>query len=358
MITLITRIVRSTHVLTVGVESPTNIALIKYWGKHPKYEHLLVPTKSSVSFTIAGLHAKTLLKIESGKGEIDFNLNGKKIKETQSEFDYVRNFFDNISRSYKFTKDYRYEISSQNDFPTASGFASSAAGFSALAVAFAKAMTKLGNLPHLNERQLSVLARLGSGSAARSVPSRGGLVIWHRGFDNARSETEASDLSYAETLYEPSYFSNLSVIYAKVESEQEKKTKSRAGMKESVRSVYDYWQWVDYEEKVLLPAILTAVREKNWSEMFRLTKQASNNFHAVCWRTEPPIIYLNDKSTKIMSTIQPLGYAAYTFDAGPNAVVFALRRNSEEVEERLKAIVGKENTYRTEVGGGPKGVEL
>ena len=344
--------------LTVGVESPTNIALIKYWGKHPKYEHLLIPTKSSVSFTIAGLHAKTVLKVESGKGEIEFHLNGNKIKETQTEFDYVRDFFDKISRTYRFTNNYRYEISSQNDFPTASGFASSAAGFSALAVAFAKAMNRLGDLPHLDERQLSVLARLGSGSAARSVPSRGGLVIWHRGFDDAGSEVEASDLSYAETLYEPPHFRDISVIYAKVEPEQEKKTKSRAGMKESVRSVYDYWQWVDYEEKVLLPAILTAVKEKNWNEMFRLTKQASNNFHAVCWRTDPPIIYLNDKSTEIINTIQPLGYAAYTFDAGPNAVVFALKRNSEEVEERLKGIVGKENTYRTEVGGGPRDAEL
>ncbi len=165
-------------------------------------------------------------------------------------------------------------------------------------------------------------------------------------------------LSYAETLYEPSYFSDLAVIYAKVESEQEKKTKSRAGMKESVQSVYDYWQWVDYEEKVLLPAILNSIREKNWGEMFKLTKQASNNFHAVCWRTSPPIIYLNDKSTEIINTIQQLDHAAYTFDAGPNAVVFALRRNAEEVEERLKAIVGRENTYRTEVGGGPKDAEL
>ncbi len=340
--------------LVVGVESPTNIALVKYWGKYPKYEHLLIPTKSSVSFTIQGLHAKTLLRVESGKGEIAFQLNGKKIKETQSEFDYVKDFFDKITRTYKFTKDYRYEISSQNDFPTASGFASSAAGFSALALAFAKAMSKLDRLPQLNERQLSVLARLGSGSAARSVPSRGGFVIWHRGFDNATSEAEASDLSYAETLYEPAYFSDLSIIYAKVESEQEKKTKSRAGMKESVRSVYDYWQWVDYEEKTLLPAILNAVKERNWLQMFKLTKQASNNFHAVCWRTDPPIIYLNDKSTEIINTIQPLAYGAYTFDAGPNVVIFALKKNAEEVEERLKAIVGKENTYRTEVGGGPK----
>jgi diphosphomevalonate decarboxylase len=338
----------------VEVKSPTNIALIKYWGKHPKYEHLLVPTKSSISFTIAGLFAKTILKVDSGNLEIEFYLNGNKISEARSEFDYVREFFDKISHTYQFAKDYRYEIKSQNDFPTASGFASSAAGFSALALAFASAMTQLGRFPPLNEKQLSVLARLGSGSAARSVPSRGGLVIWHRGFDNASSEAEASELSYAETLYDPSHFNELAVIYAKVEPEREKETKSRAGMKESVRSVFDYWQWVDYEEKLLLPSMLKAIKERHWSEMFKLIKQASNNFHAVCLRTVPPIIYLNDKSAEIIRAIEPLSYAAYTFDAGPNAVVFSLKSNAEEIEGLLQDIVGKTNTFRTAVGDGPK----
>ncbi len=343
--------------LAVEVESPTNIALIKYWGKHPKYEDLLIPTKSSISFTVAGLFAKTVLRVERGNHEIEFYLNNDKMNETRSEFDYVREFFDKISGAYEFAKDYRYKIESQNNFPTASGFASSAAGFSALALAFASVMTKLGHFRRLNERQLSVIARLGSGSAARSVPSRGGLVIWHRGYDNARSEAEVSELSYAETLYDPSYFNELSIIYAKVES-SEKGTKSRAGMKESVRTVPDYWEWVDYEEQRLLPGMLNAVKEKHWSEMFKLIKEASTNFHSVCLRTIPPINYLNHVSAEIIKTIQPLSYAAYTFDAGPNAVVFALKDNAEEIEGLLKGIVGRANTFCTVVGDGPREVRL
>ncbi len=343
--------------LSVEIESPTNIALIKYWGKHPKYEDLFIPTKSSISFSVARLFTKTVLTVERGHREIEFRLNSHKIDEARTEFDYVREFFDKMSATYEFVKDYRYKLVSQNNFPTASGFASSAAGFSALAIAFARVMEKLGNLPRLNERQLSIIARLGSGSAARSVPSRGGLVIWHRGYDNARSEAEVSELSYAETLYDPSYFNELSVIYARVES-SEKGTKSRAGMKESVRTVDDYWEWVDYEEQRLLPGMLNAVKKKHWSEMFKLIKEASTNFHSVCLRTIPPINYLNHVSAEIIKTIQPLSYAAYTFDAGPNAVVFALKDNAEEIEGLLRGIVGKANTFCTVVGDGPREVRL
>jgi diphosphomevalonate decarboxylase len=340
----------------VEVKSPTNIALIKYWGKHPKYEHLLIPTKSSISFTVARLATTTNLAVESGSLEIQFTLNGRKIEETQTEFDYVREFFDRISSFYPFAKRFRYVITSRNDFPTASGFASSAAGFSALALCFAGVMTKLGKLPPMDDRKLSVLARLGSGSAARSVPSKGGLVLWHRGFDDVDTEDEASARSYAETLFEPSYFEELAIIYAKVESEKEKVTKSRAGMKESVRTVYDYWNWVDYEEKRLLPEMLDAIRSRNWTNMFNLTKQASNNFHSVCIRTVPPIVYLSDKSIEIMRAIDPLPHAAYTFDAGPNAVVFTLKEKADEVDGALKNVIGNGNTVITHVGEGPKTV--
>jgi diphosphomevalonate decarboxylase len=125
-------------------------------------------------------------------------------------------------------------------------------------------------------------------------------------------------------------------------------------MKESVRSVYDYWGWVDYEEKSLLPAMLEAIRSKNWLELFKLTKQASNNFHSVCMRTVPPIVYLNDRSMAIIRAIEPLAHAAYTFDAGPNAVVFALRKHVQEVEGILRQIVGDANIFTTHVGEGPK----
>ena len=337
----------------VKVKSPTNIALIKYWGKYQDYENLHIPTKSSISFTVAKLFTETKLQIEEGNFAISFTLNGKKIMPIEEKFDYVKEFFYKIQSHYGFTKNYSYQIESKNNFPVAAGFASSASGFSALAVAFAKAMEKLGNLKRLDDRKLSVLARLGSGSATRSIPSKGGLVIWHRGWDNEKSEDKVSKLSFAETLYKPSHFKDLVVIYVKVEA-GEKKVKSRAGMKESVKTVKDYWKWVDYEEKKLLPDMLNAIKFRKWIELFDMVKRASDSFHSICLKTNPPIRYLNDTSQEIIESIKPLEYAAYTFDAGPNAVVFALKNKADEVTDILKNIVGKDNLVITKVGEGPK----
>jgi diphosphomevalonate decarboxylase len=341
--------------LTVEVTAPTNIALVKYWGKHPKYQWLFIPTKSSVSFTLSSFFARTRLTVDAGNGGIDFTLNGQKANKGSSEFEYVESFFERIFSNYQFARKYSYCIESQNNFPTAAGFASSAAGFSALAFAFALAMSKVNIMDSLDDKTVSIVARLGSGSAARSIPSNGGMVIWHRGYDKASKATLVSKASYAETLYPPSHFAELAIICVKVSSE-EKKIRSRAGMEESVRSVYDYWQWVEYEESTLLPLLLNAAKRKKWQALFKLTKQASNNFHSVCLRTTPPMIYLSDRSREIIEAIQFLPYAAYTFDAGPNAVVITLKDKTEEVEGLLKNIAGKHSTVVSGIGNGPREV--
>ena len=335
-----------------SVRAPTNIAFIKYWGKHPKYEELMVPTKSSASFTVEGLYAQTSMRMEKGHG-VDFSLNGKKIAPEGKEMQYVNEFFNRIFSHYPQAAKWHYSIESANNFPTAAGFASSAAGFAALAVCFSQCMQKLGKMPKLDERELSVLARLGSGSATRSVPEKGGLVVWHRGFDKAKTPQEASDASFAETILPPPHFSELSIIYCKVE-EGEKKTKSRAGMRQSVGTVHDYYGWAEFEEKMLLPHSLLAAKEKDWVELFKICKKASSNFHAICQRTYPPIHYLNDKSWEIIDAIQPMEEAAYTFDAGPNAVIFTLKGKEKETVRLLEETLGKGKTVVTKVGAGPK----
>jgi len=337
---------------TVKVRSPTNIALIKYWGKHPKYENLHVPTKSSISFTVADLFTETQLRVKEGDFSLSLAFDGKMIEPEEEKFTYLRGFFDKILLHHEFAKNYSYHIETKSNFPVAAGFASSASGFSALGIAFAKIMERLGCLQKLDDRKLSVIARLGSGSAARSVPSKGGLVIWHRGWDDNPGEN-VSELSYAETLYPPSYFSDIVIMYAKVEI-AEKKVKSRTGMKETVKTATNYWEWVEREEKVALPAMLDAVKNRRWEELFTLTKKASNDFHDVCIKTTPPIEYLNDASRDIIESINPLEYAAYTFDAGPNAVIFTLKDKVDEIESLLKGVVGKENIVMTKVGEGPK----
>ena len=336
----------------VDVVSPANIALVKYWGKHPRYPGLFIPTKSSISLNIASFTTRTRLKTKKGPNEIRFSLNGRKVGEEEEEFAYVRDFFGRLSTRYRFAKRYSYLIESRNNFPTASGFASSASGFSALAVAFARAMEGQGETPRLGDRDVSVIARLGSGSATRSVPSKGGLVIWHRGYDGAPDGAAASAASFAESLYGPSHFAELALICVNAGGGQ-KKVKSRAGMDESVRTAKGYWRWVEREEKELLPSMLRTVRRKDWAAMFGLVREASDNFHRVCRETEPPIAYLNDTSRKIVRLIGPPEQAAYTFDAGPNAVVIALKDRAKGLRSAFAGLVGKRNVVQSAVGAGP-----
>ncbi len=336
----------------VHVVSPTNIALVKYWGKHPSYPGLFIPTKSSVSFNIAAFTTTTQLRVEKGKGGIEFKLNGKGVSRGSPELSYVQEFLDRLSYRFGFVKRYSYAIDSRNNFPTASGFASSASGFSALAVALARAMEEEGELPHLDDGEVSTMARLGSGSAARSVPSRGGLVLWHRGYDATDDPTAVSKASFAETLYGPEHFADLVLICASV-GEGEKKVKSRAGMDDSVRTASGYWEWVEHEEKTLLPEVLNAAKSKKWELVFSLAKQASDSLHSICQRTRPPIVYLNEASKRVIESVRPLSYAAYTFDAGPNPVVITLRSHAAELRRTLEEISGKKNVIVSEIGAGP-----
>ncbi len=345
--------------MTTIVQSPTNIAVIKYWGKNPNWENEHIPTKSSISFMVQGLYSETKIEANEGNGKFDLTLNGQKFDSGSKEFNGIKQFINKICLYYPRIKEYNYNIISKNNFPTAAGFASSASGFSALA----KAIDEEINLG-LEDKELSVLARLGSGSAARSIPKDGGLVLWHRGIDEEIKSMGLTNeeylkhifSSYAETIIPAEELSELSIIYISV-SEEEKFMSSRAGMKQTIKTNPVYWKWVDYEEYELMPAFLEAIKSKNWDAVFDMIIQASNGLHAMMLYTQPPIIYLNDISKYIINEVLELKKEipiAYTFDAGPNPVVFTLKKYTKNVIDALNPIVGNERIFPTSVGPGPR----
>ncbi|MEM4367131.1 MAG: diphosphomevalonate decarboxylase [Candidatus Anstonellales archaeon] len=345
--------------------APTNIATLKYWGKNPAWEEYHIPTKSSLSFTVDGLYTKTTVQAKKGSGNVEFNLNRKVITPEMKEYEYVGDFLKKVGAIYPFLNSYDYEIVSENNFPTAAGFASSASGFAALIKAIAGEVKELA-FAKGNDRKLSALARLGSGSATRSIPSKGGFVVWERGIspDDKRTPENVSqeekekiiDSSYSETLVEPDAWQELRIIYVKVK-EEEKKVKSRAGMKTSVATSQFYKAWVEYEENEMKGKMVNAVRQKDFGLFAELTMKASNNLHSICLNTYPPISYLNETSWKIINMVHDINEgevkAAYTYDAGPNAVVFTLGKHEGEVKGALAEVVGKENLFATRMGRGP-----
>ena len=161
---------------SVSWKSPSNIALVKYWGKTEPQ----IPKNTSISFTLSNCHTQTTLNYSpkpSPSKSFDFKVffEGHEKPEFRPK---IENFFARIALYVPFIDQFSFEIHTQNSFPHSSGIASSASGLSALALCL-MSLQKIID-PRITENHFkekaSFLARLGSGSAARSI--EGPLVVW------------------------------------------------------------------------------------------------------------------------------------------------------------------------------------
>ncbi|AFL81156.1 mevalonate pyrophosphate decarboxylase [Aequorivita sublithincola DSM 14238] len=158
----------------VSWQSPSNIALVKYWGKYGEQ----LPMNASVSFTLKNCNTKTLLSFEKKNSEgFDFEvfLDGKREVSFEPK---ILKFFERVEVSLPFLKNYKFKIKTTNSFPHSSGIASSASGMSALALCLMDMERQFQ--PEISEayfnEKASFLSRLGSGSACRSI--EGPLIVW------------------------------------------------------------------------------------------------------------------------------------------------------------------------------------
>jgi diphosphomevalonate decarboxylase len=225
---------------------------------------------------------------------------------------------------------FNLHIASFNNFPTAAGLASSASGFAALAYSVA-ALYGLTD-PVASPSELSLIARLGSGSACRSL--FGGFVAWEMG-----SSPSGSD-SLAVQVAPESHWPTLHALILVVSSSK-KTTSSTSGMQLTVSTSALLSHRISSVVPSRMSSITSAIHSKDFDSFAQITMQDSNQFHAVCLDTFPPIFYLNDISKSIISIITELNrvslettghyVAAYTFDAGPNAVIYTESRNIKSI---------------------------
>lgn len=317
-------------VLMVTAQTPTNIAVIKYWGKRD--ETLILPINDSISVTLDPDHlcTTTTVAVSPVFDQDRMWLNGKEIslsggryqnclREIRSRAGDVEDKEKGIKIVKEDWKKLHVHIASYNNFPTAAGLASSAAGFACLVFA-------LANLMNVKEDQskLSAIARQGSGSACRSL--FGGFVKWIMGQDENGSD------SIAVQLADEKHWDDLVIIIAVVSSRQ-KETSSTSGMRESVETSL----LLQHRAKEIVPKRIQemeeAIKSCDFASFAQLTCADSNQFHAVCLDTCPPIFYMNNTSHRIISIVEKWNRSegtpqvAYTFDAGPNAVLIARDRN-------------------------------
>lgn len=233
---------------------------------------------------------------------------------------------------------WKVHICSHNNFPTAAGLASSASGFAALTYSLAK----LYQLP-ASPKELSLIARQGSGSACRSL--FGGFVAWREG-----TAADGSD-SFAEQIASEADWPDMHALICVV-SDDKKGTSSTAGMQRTVETSALFPQRLTVVPD-RMRGITKAIQNLDFDTFAAITMKDSNQFHAVALDTDPPIFYMNDVSRAIITVVTEYNRvaleksgkrkAAYTFDAGPNAVIYAPRENIKEIIELIVSYFPQES---------------
>ena len=300
---------------TATASANTNIALIKYWGKVDEVQ--AIPATSSLSLTLGGTRTTTTVSFDGGDGAADsVTINGS--ASSGAELTRVSRFLDLVRSRSGITA--AATVISRASVPLAAGLASSAAGFAALAAAASRAAGM-----DLDDRELSRLARRGSGSATRSI--FGGLARWNAGHDDASS--------YAEPV---ACEMNLAMVVV-VLSKHDKLISSTRAMRATMSTSPLFPAWVEASGKDLQVA-LEAVRAGDLARLGEIVEGNALGMHATMMAARPGIIYWLPQTVAALHEIRAMrqeGLPVWaTIDAGPNVKVLTEGARAEEVAAALR----------------------
>jgi len=313
-----------------------NIAFIKYWGNRD--EQLRLPLTGSLSMALDGLDTVTQVSFNSGLTADRFILNG--MEQSGAALNRVASFLYHVRRLAGLT--HFAQLESSNNYPSAAGIASSAAAFAALAVAASKAAGL-----ELSESELSRLARLGSGSACRSVP--GGFAEWLPGSGDADS--------YAVQIAPPEHWDLVDLIV--VVDRSEKVVGSSAGHKLAETSPLQTLRIAGAPER--LEQCRTAILTRDFESLAQVVELDSEWMHAVMRTSSPPLYYWTPTTEVVIWNVRAWraqGHAVCaTVDAGPNVHVIALAEEAAWAEAQLRTLPGVLKVLKAKPGGGAKLIE-
>ena len=310
-----------------------NIAFIKYWGNRD--EALRLPSNGSISMNLDGLYTRTTVSYQPSLPFDELIINGREVTGTALE--RVSSFLSLIRDRAKI--EFRAEVVSENNFPSGAGIASSASAFAALALAASQAVGL-----DLNERELSLLARRGSGSACRSIP--GGFVEWNIGKNN--------EDSYAVSIAAPAHWSLMDCIA--IVSEAHKKTSSTEGHAIASTSPLQAARLADTPRRLEL--CRRAILDRDFEALTTVVELDSDMMHGVMMTSSPALHYWMPASLDVMNAVRSWRaenvLACSTVDAGANVHVLCPEKEALEITNRLRAIPGVKDVLTAGVGGPAK----
>jgi diphosphomevalonate decarboxylase len=318
---------------TITAQASPNIAFIKYWGNRDNAMRL--PMNGSISMNLDGLYTRTTVSFQHSLPFDELIINGHEVMGAGLErvtyiLDIVRGMANIPDRA---------EIMTENNFPAGAGIASSASAFAALALAGSKAAGL-----DLSEKDLSRLARRGSGSAARSIP--GGFVEWQAG--------ESDEDSFAFSIADVDHWKLVDCVA--IVSAAHKKTGSTEGHSIAPTSPLQAARVADAPRR--LDICRNTILNCDFDAFASIVELDSDLMHAVMMTSTPALHYWKPASLEVMNQVRiwrgdgiP---ACYTVDAGPNVHVICPETEAHIIEKRLREIPGVENVLVARAGGPAK----
>ncbi|MBN2009266.1 diphosphomevalonate decarboxylase [candidate division KSB1 bacterium] len=317
----------------------SNIALIKYWGRSAKFPpELNMPLNDTISMTKRGVTHDTALTTHTTiefSPHLDYDeavINDEPADERT--MDRICFIINALRKQVKM--DWSFFLRSYNDFPTQAGLASSASGFAALTLAATEALQL-----NVSKQALSRIARLGSGSACRSI--HGGIVFAHRG--------ESHETAFAEQLCAPDDFDIAAVIA--VVDQHPKKITSDVGHDLAKTSLFND---VRIEQsQIHAIRIKRAVLGKDFATVGQVAELNCLMMHAVMMTSSESLLYWQPATLAVIHRIHALreeGIECYfTIDAGPNVHCLCQYNDIERVQQAIQDVKGVLKTFVAIPGG-------
>ena len=334
----------------VGWKSPSNIALVKYWGKHGRQ----YPSNPSVSFTLSNAFTETTVEYVHDENRKDrlswrFTFEGKEKPAFEKK---ILAYLNGIADVYPLIAQLDLTIDSANTFPHSSGIASSASAMSALALCLEDIAASVEDRT-MDYQIASHLARLGSGSASRSV--YGPLVIWgESGAVSSASQDHAIPYDEGIDPIFETFHDDILIISA-----QEKAVSSRAG--HALMDGNPYAQSRFDQAHRHLSEILVAMKKGDLQTFGTIVEKEALTLHALMMASDPPYMLMEPATLSAIRMIQNFRQAKgipvyFTLDAGPNIHLLYPAEVSVAVAglvEDLRTFCAEGVVINDKVGNGP-----
>lgn len=318
---------------TVTWESPSNIALVKYWGKKDNQ----IPENPSISFTLDHCKTTTTLSFYKKENELDkftFDL----FFEGALKDDFkpkINLFFERIETYLPFLKDYHFKIETSNSFPHSSGIASSASGMSALALCLMSLEKQLN--PEIADdffnKKASFLARLGSGSACRSI--EGDLIVWgkHAEIENS---SDLFGVKYPYQVHDnfKDYQDTILLV-----DKGEKQVSSTVG--HNLMHGHPFAKKRFEQANHNLSRLVNVLRSGDLKVFIEIMESEALSLHAMMMTSLPYFILMKPNTLEIINRIWKFRTETglnigFTLDAGANVHVLYPENEAKQIYEFIK----------------------